>query len=208
MIEISNSPSVLPVEGQSTPNISGYDVLKELGRGSFGKVCLARRHENDQQVAIKMMHSSPTQFAFTKKLLQKEYSLMKGLKHPNILQVFASGVTSQGLFYFGMELATMGSLDDLMLQKLTVKGFWTEERAKTIMFQAASGLNYLHSANLCHRDIKPDNIVFDYKAQVKIIDFGVAAYVPPGGLIHLLFLVILRIFIYYLCHKGGRRLFS
>jgi len=48
----------------------------------------------------------------------------------------------------------------------------SESEAKNIFRQIVAGLNYIHSKNICHRDLKPDNILLEKDQQVKLIDFG------------------------------------
>jgi serine/threonine protein kinase len=91
------------------------------------------------------------------------------LDHPNIIKFYGLFCTEEAI-YFLMELCESGNL----YQKMRETGPLPESEVKNIVRQVCSALNYLHSKNIMHRDIKAENIVLHDKI-VKICDFGWAS---------------------------------
>lgn len=119
-----------------------------------------------------------------KELLQTEVGVLKGLSHPNIvnlIQVNESGVYvgSKGdqkkVAYVALELVTGGELFDWVSNS----GEFSEDVARYYFKELLTGLNYMHTAGVAHRDLKPENLMLTGDYQIKIADFGFAA--PIAG---------------------------
>jgi calcium/calmodulin-dependent protein kinase I len=104
-----------------------------------------------------------------------EIKTLRSLRHPNIIQLYDVFIT-QDKIYIIMELMSGGELFDYVVQKGTL----TEEEASRIVRKVTSALVYLHSRNVIHRDMKPENLLLARKPsssndiEVKIIDFGLS----------------------------------
>ena len=174
--------------------IEDLTLIKCLGKGAFGEVYLTSRQGSKQKYATKKIDKKYVSRPKAKKYLDNEIKILKEVDHPNIIKLYEVKETTQ-FFYLIMELCNGGSLADRLEEyiKKNKKPF-PEETVQYLMKQIMSAINYLHSRNILHRDIKLDNILVNFdndedkrnnnvlKAKVKIIDFGFARHLAPAQL--------------------------
>ncbi|CUM66528.1 uncharacterized protein PRCAT00004195001 [Priceomyces carsonii] len=147
-----------------------YILGSTLGEGEFGKVKLGWRKDGKQpsQVAIKLIkRDTILKDSESEIKIHREINSLKLLKHPNIVslvEVMKSGK------YIGivLEYASGGELFDYILKNKVLK----ENDAKKIFAQLVSGVDYMHSKGLIHRDLKLENLLLDKHKNVIISDFG------------------------------------
>jgi serine/threonine protein kinase len=150
------------------PDIPGYEILVELGRGGMGVVYTARQTKLDRIVASKLLSSETgNDLAFAERFNREARALAK-LNHPNIVTVYDFG-QSRGQSYFIMEY-----VDGVNLRQRLRAGVIAPEQTLPIVTQICDALQYAHEEGIIHRDIKPANILLDKKGRVKIADFGLA----------------------------------
>lgn len=147
----------------STPPIPGYRVQGQLGKGAFGVVYAALDERVGRPVAIKVLlradgHESVARF-------RREREAMARIDHPHVVRVHASG-SAAGRPYVVLELLRGGSLSDRL------RGAYTREEGLAWVAQAAAGLGALHAEGLVHRDVKPENLLFDGEGRLKVADLG------------------------------------
>ncbi|NXK80439.1 STK36 kinase, partial [Amazona guildingii] len=144
-----------------------YHVLEVIGEGSFGRVYKGRRKRSAQVVALKFI---PKVRRSEKELkdLQREIEIMRGLYHPNIIQMLDSFETDKEVVVV-TEYAE-GELFQILEDDRTLP----EDQVQTIAAQLVSALYYLHSHRILHRDMKPQNILLGKDGVVKLCDFGFA----------------------------------
>ena len=151
------------------PQITGYKILGELGRGGMGMVWRAEQVSLRREVALKVLsHKLTDDPQFVQKFVAEAHAAAK-LSHPNVVQVF--DVDHDGdTYYYSMELMHDGSLEGWLKKN----GKMPVERALQVIADAALGLAYAESLDIVHRDIKPDNLMLDQHGNVKIADLGLA----------------------------------
>lgn len=147
-----------------------YILGSTLGEGEFGKVKLGWRKDgkHPSQVAIKLIKRDTIMKDSESEIkIHREINSLKMLNHPNIVnlvEVMKSGK------YIGivLEYASGGELFDYILQHKYLK----ENVAKKLFAQLVSGVDYMHSKGLIHRDLKLENLLLDKHKNVIISDFG------------------------------------
>ncbi|KAH7135789.1 kinase-like domain-containing protein [Dendryphion nanum] len=145
----------------------GYQVLEELGSGSFGKVYKAYEKATGELVAIKHIDLEDTSDELSD--IQAEIALLGTCNSPYVAQYKTSFVKGVKLWIV-MEYMGGGSCLDLMRP-----GTFSEAHIAIIVRELLFGLDYLHSTGKIHRDIKAANTLLSDAGKVKLADFGVAA---------------------------------
>lgn len=160
----------LEVDPEKFP-LDRFRPTRELGAGATSIVYLAKDRLLSKQVAIKCLLDVNPDLTVR---FQKEARLNTLMKHPNIVQVMDVGVTSGGTPFMVIEYFDAQSLADLT----SYNALKEEEDILDIFQKILNGVEYAHSKNILHHDLKPDNILVkaseDREWQVKIIDFGYA----------------------------------
>ncbi len=148
--------------------INRYEVIAELGRGGMATVYRAYDPSFDREVAVKVL---PREFLHDpqfRERFQREIKTIAQLEHPVIVPVYDVG-EHDGQPYFVMRYMTGGSLTEWIRQR----NFSLSDAAR-IIERLAQALEYAHAKGVIHRDLKPDNILFDQNGEPAITDFGVA----------------------------------
>ncbi|KAL0544594.1 hypothetical protein IC582_019711 [Cucumis melo] len=154
-----------------------YEFIKELGAGSFGVANLCRDKKRGELVAIKFIERGPT----IDENVEREIVNHRLLQHPNVIyfkEVFLTP-THLGLV---MEYASGGELFEKIRNQ---RRPFTEDEARYLFRQLILGVQYIHSMDICHRDLKLDNILLDNGSKsprLKICDFGYSKRVNPREL--------------------------
>uniref|UniRef100_A0A673Z0R4 Serine/threonine-protein kinase SBK1 n=1 Tax=Salmo trutta TaxID=8032 RepID=A0A673Z0R4_SALTR len=144
-----------------------YDVIRELGKGTYGKVDLVIHKIRGTKMALKFLRKKTTKL----KSFLREYSISLYLSPcPFIINMFGIAFETDDYYVFAQEYALSGDLFDIIPPQVGL----TETVAKRCVHQVAIALDYLHCKKLVHRDIKPENIlIFDRECRkVKLSDFG------------------------------------
>ena len=156
---------------------SEYEVQDELGRGGMALVYQALERELGREVAVKVL---PFALAFDAEFVerfQREARTAAQLEHPNIIPIYRVGRSGR-VIYFVMKFLRGGSLGGL-LQK---RGRLSAPEIRRLLVDCASALAYAHQRGIVHRDMKPDNVMFDEFGQVLLTDFGIAKAMSGGRL--------------------------
>jgi eukaryotic-like serine/threonine-protein kinase len=161
---------VLPRLGASRgpgARIGNYRIAEEIGQGGTCFVYRAHRCDGsyDQEVALKIVHSSPA----LRERARLERNILGRLRHRAIAQIIDGDETEAGEVWLAMELVTGSHIDDYCAEhQLT----W-QERIR-LMLEVCEAIGHAHALGIVHRDIKPENIIVDSSGHVKLIDFGIA----------------------------------
>lgn len=158
----------IPPELASHPR---YKLLKEIGAGGMGVVYKAEHLILGRVVALKVMAPHLAAKAGAPARFRKEMRLAAQLNHPHIVQTHDADEAG-GLLFLVMEYVEGASLDRVVAKK----GPLPVPMACSFARQAALGLQHAHDKGMVHRDIKPHNLMVTKKAQVKVMDFGLARF--------------------------------
>ena len=157
----------LTLEGR---NLSGYTLIREIGRGGMGSVYLAERSDEmfHRQAAVKLVLPQPGTVGIMARF-QQEREILASLDHPAIAKLLDAGMTDEGWPYFIMEFVDGRPIDR-----------WCDERKLNIsqrveLFRGViDAVSYAHRHLVVHRDLKPGNIFITNDGAVKLLDFGIA----------------------------------
>jgi len=155
-----------------------YEVLDELGRGGMAIVFKAKETELDREVAIKVL---PFSLAFDKEFVerfQREARTSAKLEHPNIIPIYRVGKSGR-VIYFVMKFLRGKPLSSVLAARGA--GLPPAE-IRRVLADVCRALAYAHKSGIVHRDIKPDNIMFDEHGHAVVTDFGIAKAASGGKL--------------------------
>lgn len=175
-------------KAQDRKAIEDFSILEEMGQGAYGQVKLARYKDNGKKVVLKYV---------TKKRILVDtwtrdrklgtvpleihvlnYLRREDLRHPNIVEMedfFEDDVN----YYIEMVPHGLPGMD--LFDYIELRTNMDEQECRSIFVQVARAIHHLHiKAKVVHRDIKDENVVLDGDGNVKLIDFGSAAYVKSG----------------------------
>uniref|UniRef100_A0A672IYL8 Serum/glucocorticoid regulated kinase family member 3 n=1 Tax=Salarias fasciatus TaxID=181472 RepID=A0A672IYL8_SALFA len=152
----------------SSAKPTDFDFLKVIGKGSFGKVFLAKRKNDGKYYAVKVLQKKVILNRKEQKHIMAERNvLLKNVKHPFLVGLHYSFQTTDKL-YFVLDFINGGELFFHLQRERT----FPEPRAKFYIAEMASALGYLHSLNIVYRDLKPENILLDNEGHIVLTDFG------------------------------------
>jgi serine/threonine-protein kinase len=155
------------------PNIPGYDVDAELGRGGMGVVYRVRQHRTGTVLALKMILCGREATFQELARFRIEAEAMACLNHPNIIKIRDVGVF-WGYPFFALEFAEKGSLKQVTRGRPQQSG-WSAELVRTL----AGAIQHAHSRGMLHRDLKPANVLVLGDGTPKISDFGLVKFAAP-----------------------------
>ncbi|QSH41649.1 serine/threonine-protein kinase [Lentisphaerota bacterium ZTH] len=151
--------------------IGGFELLNEIGRGANGIVYLARQLTLERDVALKVLPEGKAEDPKFVTDLLKEARAAARLNHPNIVQAYDAGMSSQGIYFFAMEYIRGRTLDEYISEQ----GALPHKQGIEIAIKVAKALDYAwEKQRLFHGDIKPDNIIMREDGEVKLADLGLA----------------------------------
>lgn len=152
------SPSATEFTPSLPDRIGRFQVLREIGRGGFGLVCLARDEVLNRHVAIKIVRGTVTNEATTS----------ASLSHPAFVRVFDM------IQFDASTCIVMEYVNGCTLSDWIGSPEYTLTKGLQLVAEIAEALEVAHKSGLIHCDIKPSNILIDENSRPKITDFGLA----------------------------------
>ncbi len=148
--------------------VPGYEIIRETGRGGMGRVFEAVQISTERTVALKIMLEGPFTDAKTKRRFEREVHIVASLRHPNIAQIYESGL-HEGRYWFAMEFVDGQPLD----APEVVSRLGPRDRL-VLMATVCEAVGHAHDRMVVHRDLKPSNILICKDGLPHILDFGLA----------------------------------
>ncbi len=149
--------------------IGPFEIEKELGSGAMGTVYRARYAKTGQRVALKVIAFGLVGNETALARFEREGEILKQLRHPNIVRLFATG-RYRNTPFFAMEYIDGESLDRIQ----TRRDRFSWEEVVQMGTQLCDALQHAHEKGIIHRDLKPSNLMLLKDGQVKLTDFGIA----------------------------------
>ncbi|KAI9162147.1 hypothetical protein LWI28_024304 [Acer negundo] len=156
-------------------SIEDFEIMKPISQGAFGRVFLARKRATGDLFAIKVLKKADTIRKNAVESILAERNILISVRNPFVVRFFYSFTCRENL-YLVMEYLNGGDLYSL-LKNL---GCLDEDMARIYIAEVVLALEYLHSMNVIHRDLKPDNLLIGRDGHIKLTDFGLSKV----GLIH------------------------
>jgi serine/threonine protein kinase len=147
--------------------IPGYDIEEKIGEGGSAEVYMARRQQNGQKCALKLLNEKYSATPSMKQRVLREAQWISRLRHQNIVKIFKYG-THKDRLYLVLEYLGKGSLSEYARLSL-------RDRLKA-MIQICDGIACIHATNIVHRDLKPSNIMFGDDGIPRLVDFGISLF--------------------------------
>ncbi|XP_043346596.1 serine/threonine-protein kinase 32A isoform X2 [Dermochelys coriacea] len=152
-----------------------FEILRAIGKGSFGKVCIVQKNDTKKMYAMKYMNKQKCVERNEVRNVFKELQIMQGLEHPFLVNLWYSFQDEEDMFMV-VDLLLGGDLRYHLQQNVRFQ----EGTVKLFICELALALDYLQGRHIIHRDMKPDNILLDDHGHVHITDFNIATILTKG----------------------------
>ncbi len=173
-IDVPNTPKTLTVLGVE------YQVVRQLGTGSYAQVFEVVRLHDGARLAAKCIDQGPLS-TWARKQLVCEVEIQQSLQHPSILRMHAAGEdAATGKYVSIQDVAYGGELFERIMEQSS----FVEDDARRVISQLLAAVNHMHSHGVLHRDLKPENILLESSAAdapIKVADFGSAKRLAGTG---------------------------
>ncbi|KAJ6446401.1 CAMK/CAMKL/PASK protein kinase [Purpureocillium lavendulum] len=185
---VEKPPVTRAVEPTRKKTIDDYTILEDMGQGAYGQVKLARHKTTGKKVVLKYvtkrrilvdtwtrdrkLGTVPLEIHVLDYLRRPEF------RHPNIVEM--EGFFEDDVNYY-IEMAPHGLPGMDLFDYIELRANMEEAECRSIFVQVAQAIHFLHTkALVVHRDIKDENVILDGEGNIKLIDFGSAAYIKSG----------------------------
>ena len=157
------------------PKISDFELIKDLGAGSFGRVYLVSHKKTKCQYALKAIDKKNKSNIEEKPYFRREIEIMYRIHHPNVVKLYGH-FEDNNYCYFIMEYIPRGNIYSLIPKHGKKKQ--SNQLIASIIKDVAKSVYFLHKMNppIIHRDIKPENVLMDENYNIKLTDFGWSNY--------------------------------
>ncbi|KAI0042868.1 kinase-like protein [Auriscalpium vulgare] len=160
-----------PIDFDSEVSLYHFDLHRVVGKGAFGKVRVVEHKRTKKLYALKYIDKSQCIKQKAIANIVQERRLLEEIDHPFVVNLRYAFQDDENCF-FVLDLMLGGDLR----YHLSCRGNFPERTVRFWMAELASGLAYLHSQHIVHRDIKPDNILLDAAGHAHLTDFNIAIH--------------------------------
>jgi len=155
-----------------------FEILQQLGKGSMATVYLAREKALGRLVAVKVLLPGHAQDETARKRFEREAKASASLVHPNVVQVYRLGRLRDQTPYLVMRFVKGRTIEE----RLAAEGRLPKDVAREVLHDVASALAAAHAKGIVHRDVRPENVLWDEERQNAVLtDFGIAAILATSG---------------------------
>lgn len=155
--------------------VKHYEILEPIGKGGMGEVYLAQDSILDRKVAIKFLPESMQKDSGARVRLLREAKAAAALDHPFICKIYETGEIDRKAYI------VMEYIEGKDLREKFDEGLLPLRDALQMTLEIAEALEKAHENGIIHRDLKPANIMHTAQGHVKVMDFGLAKQILPGG---------------------------
>jgi len=150
-----------------------FELRSLLAHGGFANIFDGYDHVEKRLCAIKVFRSEVSDKVWVQEQFEQEVSALRSIRHPNVIAIYAHGYTAAGLPYLVMEF-----IEGRSLREVLNEGALPATRAHRLIGQIGDALEAIHALNICHRDVKPENVMIRHeqtgKEEAVLIDFSIA----------------------------------
>ncbi|XP_067858838.1 serine/threonine-protein kinase 32C isoform X3 [Heptranchias perlo] len=172
----ANSSSKRPVfDEKEDVNFDHFQILRAIGKGSFGKVCIVQKRDTEKMYAMKYMNKQQCIERDEVRNVFRELEILQEIEHIFLVNLWYSFQDEEDMFMV-VDLLLGGDLRYHLQQNVQ----FTEDAMKLYICEMALALDYLQSQHIIHRDIKPDNILLDEQGHAHLTDFNIATIIKDG----------------------------
>ncbi|XP_055025387.1 serine/threonine-protein kinase 32C isoform X1 [Misgurnus anguillicaudatus] len=172
----ANSSSKRPVfDDKEDVNFDHFQILRAIGKGSFGKVCIVQKRDTEKMFAMKYMNKQQCIERDEVRNVFRELEILQEIEHMFLVNLWYSFQDEEDMFMV-VDLLLGGDLRYHLQQNVP----FTEEAVKLYLCEMTLALDYLQSQHIIHRDIKPDNILLDEQGHAHLTDFNIATIIKDG----------------------------
>ncbi|KAF6813841.1 AGC/YANK protein kinase [Colletotrichum sojae] len=155
-----------PIDLDGEVNLNHFRLLRVVGRGAFGKVRIVERKDTNLSFALKYIRKDEVVRSESVRNIIRERRMLEHVNHPFICNLRYSFQDIEYM-YLVVDLMSGGDLRFHISRKT-----FTEEAVRFWIAELGCALRYIHSQNIIHRDVKPDNVLLDADGHVHLTDFG------------------------------------
>ncbi len=163
-----------------------YEVGELLARGGFASVMSGFDRVEQRPCAIKIFRGEVKNKASILRGFEQEVAALRQIRHPHVVSIYADGLTPSGAPYLAMEFVAGKNLRDIVKE-----GPLAGPRAARLLEQLASALDAIHQRAICHRDVKPENVIVrgalgsgSANEEAVLIDFSIAIIKDANETLH------------------------
>ncbi|XP_048407511.1 serine/threonine-protein kinase 32C isoform X2 [Stegostoma tigrinum] len=172
----ANSSSKRPVfDEKEGVTFDHFQILRAIGKGSFGKVCIVQKRDTEKMYAMKYMNKQQCIERDEVRNVFRELEILQEIEHVFLVNLWYSFQDEEDMFMV-VDLLLGGDLRYHLQQNVQ----FTEDAMKLYICEMALALDYLQSQHIIHRDVKPDNILLDEQGHAHLTDFNIATIIKDG----------------------------
>ncbi|KAM9197848.1 serine/threonine-protein kinase 32C [Dugong dugon] len=156
-------------------NFDHFQILRAIGKGSFGKVCIVQKRDTEKMYAMKYMNKQQCIERDEVRNVFRELEILQEIEHIFLVNLWYSFQDEEDMFMV-VDLLLGGDLRYHLQQNVQ----FSEDTVRLYICEMALALDYLRSQHIIHRDVKPDNILLDEQGHAHLTDFNIATIIKDG----------------------------